>query len=108
MKIPALFAADIAPSGTPARKFQRGLLNIALSPMDISRELAKEKSRGTFPPGWFLGLGRGALFAVGRALAGVYELATFPLLLPADYSPVIEPEFAWEHLEKPQTIAHRP
>lgn len=78
------------------RKAQRGFLNIALCPFEISNELAKEVRNDTLPPSWFAGIGRGSIYAVGRALVGVYELVTFPIPCPASYKPVIQPEFPWE------------
>ena len=92
-------AADLAREGTPARKLQRGFLNVALSPLEISHELAKEKKVESFVPSWVAGFGRGSLFAVGRALAGVYEILTFPIPLPSNYGSLVSPEFAWQHLE---------
>lgn len=94
----SLQAAEIEADGTPLRKLQRGFLNVALSPIEISNELAKEKKNDTLPPSWVAGLGRGAAFTVGRALVGVYEMVTFPLALPADYRPILQPEFTWQHL----------
>lgn len=89
---------EIQGEGTPQRKLQRGFLNVALSPMEISNELAKEVRNDTFPPSWVAGAGRGSFYAVGRALVGVYEMATFLIPYPASYKPVLNPEFAWEHL----------
>lgn len=104
-----LMAAEVAPEaeiqgeGTPLRKLQRGFLNVALCPIEISNELAKEVRNDTLPPSWFAGAGRGAFYAVGRALVGVYEMVTFALPYPAKYKPVLQPEFAWEKLsEKPK------
>ncbi|MEI6297640.1 MAG: exosortase system-associated protein, TIGR04073 family [bacterium] len=94
----SLQAAEIENEGTPQRKLQRGFLNIALSPLEISNELSKEKKNDTFPPSWVAGAGRGAAFMMGRALVGVYELVTFPLPYPANYKAVLSPEFAWQHL----------
>lgn len=98
--IPILRAAEIAPEGTPVRKLQRGFLNIALSPIEISRELDSEKKVDSFVPSWFSGIGRGSFYAVGRALAGVYDMLTFFAPVPAGYEPLVSPEFAWEHLPK--------
>jgi putative exosortase-associated protein (TIGR04073 family) len=93
-----LDAAQIAAEGTPVRKLQRGFLNIALSPIEISNELAKEKKVESAIPSWFFtGLGRGGAFMVGRALAGVYDMVTAPFPLPSGYAPLVYPEFAWEH-----------
>ena len=90
-------SAEIAAPGTPIRKLQRGFLNIALSPAEISHELAKERNKDNFIPDWFTGLGRGSFFMVGRALVGGYEILTAPIPLPSRYEPVIYPEFEWEH-----------
>ena len=91
---------EIQGEGTPQRKLQRGFLNVALSPFEISHELAKEVRNDTLPPSWFAGLGRGAAYTVGRALVGVYEIVTFPLPYPANYKPVLQPEFPWEQAEE--------
>ena len=98
--LPAMAAvapeAEIQGEGTPLRKLQRGFLNIALSPFELSNELSKEVKNNTVPPSWVAGLGRGSIYTVGRALVGVYEMVTFPLPLPANYKPVIQPEFPWQ------------
>ena len=88
--------AEIQGEGTPQRKLQRGFLNVALSPIEISNELSKEVRNDTMPPSWIAGLGRGAVYMVGRALVGVYEMVTFPFPYPANYKPVLQPEFPWE------------
>ena len=90
--------AEIQGEGTPQRKLQRGFLNVALSPIEISHELSKEIRNDTFPPSWVAGLGRGSIYAVGRALVGIYEMVTFPIPYPANYKPVLSPEFEWQHL----------
>jgi len=82
--------------GTPLRKLQRGFLNIALSPFEISSELSKEVRNDTFPPSWVAGLGRGSFYTVGRALVGVYEIVSFPIPYPSKYKPVLQPEFPWQ------------
>jgi len=100
---PLLQAVEIEAQGTPLRKLQRGFLNIALSPIEISNELAKEKRNETVPPSWVAGLGRGVALTAGRALIGVYEMVTFPFALPAGYKPVLQPEFPWDNLSKTES-----
>lgn len=99
----ACWATEIENEGTPLRKLQRGFLNVALSPVEISNQLSvSQKERNdTLPPNWVSGLGRGIAYTLGRALVGVYEMVTFPLPYPANYQPVLKPEFPWEQL--PQT-----
>ncbi|MEI7750592.1 MAG: exosortase system-associated protein, TIGR04073 family [Candidatus Omnitrophota bacterium] len=97
-----LIAGEVAPEaaiqeeGSMQRKAQRGFLNVALSPFEIANELSKEVRNNTAPPSWIAGLGRGSIYAVGRALVGVYEMVTFPIPYPAHYKPVLQPEFPWQ------------
>ena len=98
-------ATDSQAEGTPARKLQRGFLNIALAPIEITQEAIVESKKQTVEPTWFLGMLRGSVYAVGRAAVGVYEILTFPFPLPAHYAPVIQPEFAYQHLEQAATPA---
>lgn len=95
-------AADsgLEPPATPLRKLQRGFLNMALSPMEIAYALSEEKRVDSFIPTWMTNAGKGTIFAAGRALTGVYEMVTFPLPFPADYEPVVYPEYAWEHFQE--------
>lgn len=94
-----LFAAELENSGTPLRKLQRGFLNVALSPWELAHELSQNKKTDSLVPTWFGGIGRGSLYTVGRALTGVYEMVSFPIPAPANYEPVLQPEFAWQHFE---------
>ena len=97
-----LFAAELAAPGTPVRKLQRGFLNVALCPFEISTEMTRDKKVDAFPPTWATGFGRGVFYAAGRALVGVGEILTFPISAPANYGPVMEPEFPWQHVpDKP-------
>lgn len=91
--------AAIEPKGTAVRKLQRGFLNVVLSPIEIADQLHDKKHLPGFFPGWVIGLCEGLFFAAGRAVTGVYEIATFPLPVPSNYEPIVFPEFAWEHFE---------
>jgi putative exosortase-associated protein (TIGR04073 family) len=93
-----LWATEVEPEGSMGRKLQRGFLNIALSPIEISNELAKETKNDGMPPSWLTGAGRGAIYMLGRALVGAYEIVTFAVPCPAGYKPVIQPEFPWQNL----------
>ncbi|MFH0984469.1 MAG: exosortase system-associated protein, TIGR04073 family [Candidatus Omnitrophota bacterium] len=100
--LPVMAAGEVAPEaqiqgeGTSLRKLQRGFLNVALCPFEISNELSKEVRTDTFPPSWVAGLCRGSLYAVGRASVGIYEMVTFPFPWPCSYKPILEPEFPWQ------------
>lgn len=96
---PVFAAPQMEETGTPLRKLQRGVINIVLSPIEISHELHVEKRKNEYLPSWVTGLGRGTAYMVGRALSGVYDLVTFPIPVPAGYEPLVYPELVTEHLE---------
>lgn len=94
------YPAELENEGTAMRKLQRGFLNMALSPWELAHELTYDKKKDSAVPTWVGGLGRGSIYTAGRALTGVYELVTFPIPVPRNYEPVIQPEFAWQHFEE--------
>ncbi len=85
------------------RKFQRGLANIALSPLELSRSIADMNAKDTFIPGWFTGFLHGSAAAFCRASIGVYEVVTAPIPFPANYKPILDPEFPSELAESSDT-----
>lgn len=101
---PAVSAAEVSPENGPVRKLQRGFLNVALSPFELSNQFSKEKKVESFIPSWFRAFGFGSYLTVQRAAIGVYEMVTFPVPLPASYEPVLSPEFAWELTGTPDEI----
>ncbi len=96
---PLQAAPSMEPKGTAMRKLQRGVINIVLSPIEISHELHKDKTKEEYFPTWITGLLRGICYAGGRALSGVYDIVTFPLAVPSGYEPLVYPELVTEHLE---------
>lgn len=102
------FAAEMESSG-PLRKLQRGFLNIAFSPMELTNELSVEKHENDdqMPPSWMTGTVRGVAFIAGRALAGVYDIATFPIPFPKEYGPIVQPELPWDKLKTSPTVQNK-
>lgn len=94
----SVHAAELAPKGTCQRKFQRGLLNMGLAPLEITHALAQEKREDKAFIPWVMGLGRGSWLAAIRAFVGVYETATAPFPIPPRYRPIVLPEFSLEYL----------
>lgn len=95
---PRLFAAEIAGPFTPQRKLQRGFLNIALSGIEFADRFADEKkSKQQMVPSWIRASVSGTFFMGIRVLTGAYELLTFPVPLPSQYKPILNPEFTWGH-----------
>lgn len=89
---PPAFAKD-----NPATKLGRGVANLLTGwvevPAEISRQLEKKGELAAIFVGPILGLCK----AFGRTAVGAYDAFTFPFPLPAEYKPVIEPEFVMEN-----------
>ena len=81
----------------PMDKLKRGALNVVVSPLEIPNAMWDDWQTGTvtgYLGGATWGVVYGAIKFTTRALAGLYEVVTFPVPVPKDYWPVIEdPEF---------------
>lgn len=78
-------------------KLGRGVCNVITCPFEIIHRMGEANDeRGPFA-GLTWGLLDG-IYKMGlRAIVGVYEVATFPIPLPAGYAPIItDPEFFLE------------
>lgn len=78
----------------PVRKLARGAANLGCGWLEIGAEIFREAERtdesiGTLLVSPFKGLIKG----IGRTLAGVYEIVSFPIPIPRGYQPLVEPEF---------------
>ena len=75
----------------PAAKLGRGAENILTSPLEflIQYKMAAEENGGitTFVKGTLYGLGMTAV----RILGGAYEIVTFPIPVPENYAPLMDP-----------------
>ena len=83
-------------AGDAGRKLGRGVSNALLGITEIPRtimEVNKDSGAGTAAT-W--GPIKGIWRFVGREIAGVHEIITFPIPWPAGYEPIIHPEFPWE------------
>jgi len=94
-------AAEWAPEGTRERKFQRGLINTFLSPIEFSHALQEVEAKDTLTPSWFWGGMKGLIDTGIRATTGVYEIITAPIPSPPDYRPIYRPELVLGHLPPP-------
>lgn len=92
-------AAELVAKGTCGRKFQRGILNVAFSPLEITHAVAQENRRNKFPIPWANGLAQGMWLGAIRATIGVYEVVTAPIPSPPRYQPLMYPEFSLEYLD---------
>lgn len=100
------FAAEWAPEGTRERKFQRGVLNTLLSPLEITEALHKAETKDALIPSW-LTAGVGGIINMSiRIVTGSYEILTAPIPYPKDYRPIYQPELVIDPLlASPKTPA---
>ena len=75
------------------RKVGRGVANIATSAFEIPISI-QEKFYSDGPmAACTYGLVDGIYKLIRRTVVGAYEIITFPIPFPADYAPIVEPEF---------------
>jgi len=75
------------------RKLGRGIANVSTCPFELPRSIQNSfYEDGPVAAGTY-GILDGIFKLLVRAVAGVYEIATFPIPLPTNYTPVVEPEF---------------
>jgi len=79
---------------TALDKLGRGAANTLTGVFEIPKNMGDEsKANGMFA-GFTTGLIKGVVDMVIRELVGVYEIATFPIPVPAEYGPILEdPEY---------------
>ena len=87
-------------ASNPAEKLSRGVANVITAPIEIAKQIdiewkesAKQGSTRNVTVGIFGGLVKGLAFSVGRAASGVWDIVSFPFKVPANYEPVMKPDF---------------
>lgn len=80
----------------PPRKFMRGLANLTLGVLEIPRNIVEEHRANGVLSASTVGLALGIAKTPARTLLGAYEIITAPFELPADFTPMISPEFGWQ------------
>lgn len=82
-----------------ARKLGRGIAGVTLGVLEIPGNVVQETRTNGVASGVTVGLAVGIGKFVARELVGVYEIVSSPFALPADYQPVLQPEFSWDYFE---------
>ena len=83
-------------AGDPIEKLGRGITNVATGCIEIPKEIGRNVEKSGDMAGLIVGPFKGIAKAIGRTLAGVYEVVTFLIPLPRRYEPVIEPAYVFE------------
>lgn len=76
-----------------AKKLGRGVVNILTGWIELPKNIYETSVQSNPLAGITIGLAKGLGMTVVRTGAGVYETATFPLPLPKEYKPILEPEY---------------
>ncbi len=78
------------------KKLGRGVANVAFGWIDIFKGIQEVAEQNNVIAGLTWGPIYGTGKAVVRTLAGAYEVVTFPIPWPADFEPLVQPEFVME------------
>lgn len=79
------------------RKLGRGAANIVTAPLELIRTPYFVGQQDGGFAAITVGLVQGAVAGAVRALAGVVEVATFPIPIPKGFRPLVQPEFVYAH-----------
>ena len=84
-------------------KLFRGIVNLTTGWLEIPKQTVNTSQDKGLGQGLTWGFAKGIGWAVGRTLAGAYEIVTFPFPIPENYQPVMQPEYVLSDLpESPQ------
>ena len=76
-------------------KLLRGVVNIATGWLEIPKQMYNTSVDQNPLLGLTWGTVKGVGFGVGRTLVGVYDTVTFPIPVPGEYEPVVQPEYVF-------------
>ena len=79
------------------RKLGRGLANIVTCPLELIRVPTIVARNDGYLASLTVGILQGAWRTIVRGVGGVIEVATFYAEIPKDYTPLVHPEFIWQH-----------
>ena len=64
--------------------------------LELPRQIFNTSQQDGLLPGLIVGTFKGVGYSVARIGTGLYDTITFPIPLPDDYRPLIQPEFPWQ------------
>ena len=81
------------------RKLGRGAANTLTGFVEIPKKVITISKNDNPLIGFTWGLVKGTGVGLLRTASGLYEMVTFPIPAPADYEPIIQPEFVFDEWE---------
>jgi putative exosortase-associated protein (TIGR04073 family) len=82
---------------TPGMKAGRGLAAITTPFLEVPGNIVETSQREGPLAGWTTGLARGIGMSIVRPPIGLYELVTAPIPFPANFGPIMQPEYPWSY-----------
>lgn len=79
--------------GRQLHKLGRGILNTFTGVLEVPKRIALVWRDSDPVTGLVVGGIEGAGWAVARTATGLFDVVTFPIPVPANYEPLMEPEF---------------
>ena len=89
MFAPACYAQDAF------TKLGRGVANTLTGWVELPKNVYNTSREDNPLAGLTLGLAKGIGMTLVRTGAGIYEAVTFPIPVPEDYKPILEPEYVF-------------
>ena len=92
-----LLSPIVSRADTPGMKAGRGFAAITTPFLEIPGNIVATSEREGWLAGWTEGLARGIGMSIVRLPIGTFELITAPIAAPADFKPIIQPEYPWSY-----------
>ena len=87
----------VSQADTAMEKAGRGLAAMFTPFLEIPGNIITTTEREGAAAGWTEGLAKGIGMFIIRPPVGVYELVTAPIPAPANYEPILTPEYPWSY-----------
>ena len=93
----------VSHADTAWHKAGRGLAEITTAFLEIPGNIITTSNREGKAAGWTEGFAKGLGMFILRPPIGVYELVTAPIPAPANYEPILSPEYPWSYFGTGET-----
>lgn len=84
-------------------KLGRGVANLTTGWVELPKQIYTTWKA----EGWVTGILQGTVDGVGmlfgRTVAGAYEIVTFPIPIPPEYQPMLQPDYVWQDEQTAET-----
>ena len=92
--------SPVAQADTAWTKAGRGLAALTTAFLEIPDNIKRTTEEEGAPAGWTKGFAMGLGMTVMRPSVGAYELITAPIPAPANYAPILKPEYPWSYFSR--------